>query len=182
LQHGQYYSAGAKVILSKRTNMAVALLMAFFFAFTFLGAGQAFAADPPSKPTPAAPSFNQDSDVDEEERHHDDLLEQYGEVEQVFLPPLVVTDPSGLGGKVLPNQQVGPNGELLGSANIDPLQNLPLDPNTISKDKQTPADSFFQLATVAISTMAAGSLALGGFALRRNLKLRKNPNSDFIYK
>lgn len=170
------------MILSKRTNMAVALLMAFFFAFTFLGAGQAFAADPPSKPTPAAPSFNQDSDVDEEERHHDDLLEQYGEVEQVFLPPLVVTDPSGLGGKVLPNQQVGPNGELLGSANIDPLQNLPLDPNTISKDKQTPADSFFQLATVAISTMAAGSLALGGFALRRNLKLRKNPNSDFIYK
>ena len=170
------------MILSKRTNMAVALLMAFFFAFTFLGAGQAFAADPPSKPTPAAPSFNQDSDVDEEERHHDDLLEQYGEVEQVFLPPLVVTDPSGLGGKVLPNQQVGPNGELLGSANIDPLQNLPLDPNTISKDKQTPADSFFQLATVAISTMAAGSLALGGFALRRNVKLRKNPNSDFIYK
>jgi hypothetical protein len=167
--------------------MAVALLMAFFFAFTFLGAGQAFAADPPSKPTPAAPSFNQDSDEDEddddeEDRHHDDLLEQYGEVEQVFLPPLVVTDPSGLGGKVLPNQQVGPNGELLGSANIDPLQNLPLDPNTISKDKQTPADSFFQLATVAISTMAAGSLALGGFALRRNVKLRKNPNSDFIYK
>ena len=175
------------MILSKRTNMAVALLMAFFFAFTFLGAGQAFAADPPSKPTPAAPSFNQDSDEDEddddeEDRHHDDLLEQYGEVEQVFLPPLVVTDPSGLGGKVLPNQQVGPNGELLGSANIDPLQNLPLDPNTISKDKQTPADSFFQLATVAISTMAAGSLALGGFALRRNVKLRKNPNSDFIYK
>ena len=173
--------------LSKRTNMAVALLMAFFFAFTFLGAGQAFAADPPSKPTPAAPSFNQNSDEDEddddeEERHHDDLLEQYGEVEQVFLPPLVVTDPSGLGGKGLPNQQVGPNGELLGSANIDPLQNLPLDPNTISKDKQTPADSFFQLATVAISTMAAGSLALGGFALRRNVKLRKNPNSDFIYK
>jgi hypothetical protein len=167
--------------------MAVALLMAFFFAFTFLGAGQAFAADPPSKPTPAAPSFNQNSDEDEddddeEERHHDDLLEQYGEVEQVFLPPLVVTDPSGLGGKGLPNQQVGPNGELLGSANIDPLQNLPLDPNTISKDKQTPADSFFQLATVAISTMAAGSLALGGFALRRNVKLRKNPNSDFIYK
>ena len=175
------------MILSKRTNMAVALLMAFFFAFTFLGAGQAFAADPPSKPTPAAPSFNQNSDEDEddddeEERHHDDLLEQYGEVEQVFLPPLVVTDPSGLGGKGLPNQQVGPNGELLGSANIDPLQNLPLDPNTISKDKQTPADSFFQLATVAISTMAAGSLALGGFALRRNVKLRKNPNSDFIYK
>jgi len=185
------------VILSKRTNMAVALLMAFFFAFTFLGAGQAFAADPQSKPTPAAPSFNQDSDdedeeededeEDEEERHHNDLREQYGEVEQVFLPPLVVTDPSGLGGKGLPNQapagsQVGPNGELLGSANIDPLQNLPLDPNTISKDKQTPADSFFQLATVAISTMAAGSLALGGFALRRTVKLRKNPNSDFIYK
>ena len=182
------------MILSKRTNMAVALLMAFFFAFTFLGAGQAFAADPQSKPTPAAPSFNQDSDdedeyeeEDEEERHHNDLREQYGEVEQVFLPPLVVTDPSGLGGKGLPNQapagsQVGPNGELLGSANIDPLQNLPLDPNTISKDKQTPADSFFQLATVAISTMAAGSLALGGFALRRTVKLRKNPNSDFIYK
>lgn len=177
------------MILSKRTHMAVALLMAFFFAFTFLGAGQAFAADPPSKPTPAAPSFNQgsddedeDDDEDEEERNHNELREQYGEVEQVFLPPLVVTDPSGLGGKGLPNQQVGPNGELLGSANIDPLQNLPLDPNTISKDKQTPADSFFQLATVAISTMAAGSLALGGFALRRTVKLRKNPNSDFIYK
>lgn len=182
------------MILSKRTTMAVALFMALFFGLTFFGAGQAFAADLQSKPTPAAPSFSneeeeedEDEDEDEEERHHDKLREQYGEVEQVFLPPLVVTDPSGLGGKGLPNQppagsQVGPNGELLGSANIDPQMNVPLDPNTISKDKQTPADSFFQLATVAISTMAAGSLALGGFALRRTVKLRNNPNSDFIYK
>ena len=103
------------------------------------------------------------------------------------MPPLVVTDPTGLGGKGLPHRPpagspVGPDGELLGSANIDPQMNVPLDPNTISKDKQTPADSFFQLATVAISTMAAGSLALGGFALRRTVKLRNNPNSDFIYK
>ena len=181
------------MILSKRTTMAVALFMALFFGLNFFAAGQAFAADLQSKPTPAAPSFGQgsdgdsDEDDDEEARHHDKLREQYGEVDQVFLPPLVVTDPSGLGGKGLPNQlpagsQVGPNGELLGSANIDPQMNVPLDPNTISKDKQSPADSFFQLATVAISTMAAGSIALGGFALRRTVKLRKNPNSDFIYK
>jgi hypothetical protein len=173
--------------------MAVALFMALFFGLTFFFAGQAFATDLQSKPTPAAPSFGQGSDGDEDEDdseeaiHHDKLREQYGEVEQVFLPPLVVTDPTGLGGKGLPNRPpagstVGPDGELLGSANIDPQMNVPLDPKTISKDKQTPADSFFQLATVAISTMAAGSLALGGFALRRTVKLRNNPNSDFIYK
>ena len=180
------------MILAKRTTMAVALFMALFFGLTFFFAGQAFATELQSKPTPAAPSFSneeedEDEDEDEEERHHDKLREQYGEVEQVFLPPLVVTDPTGLGGKGLPHRPpagspVRPDGELLGSANIDPQMNVPLDPNTISKDKQTPADSFFQLATVAISTMAAGSLALGGFALRRTVKLRNNPNSDFIYK
>jgi len=178
------------VILAKRTTMAVALFMALFFGLTFFFAGPAFATDLQSKPTPAAPSFSneeKDEDDSEEAIHHDKLREQYGEVEQVFLPPLVVTDPTGLGGKGLPNRPpagstVGPDGELLGSANIDPQMNVPLDPNTISKDKQTPADSFFQLATVAISTMAAGSLALGGFALRRTVKLRNNPNSDFLYK
>lgn len=178
------------MILVKRTTGAVALFMVIFLALTFLVSGQAFAADLQGKPTPAAPSFStedEDEDENEEERHHDKLREQYGEVEQVFLPPLVVTDPSGLGGKGMPNSlpagaPVGPNGEVLGSANIDPQENLPLDPNSISKDKQSPADSFFQLATVAISTMAAGSLALGGFAIRRTVKLRKNPNSDFIYK
>jgi len=193
LRHEQYYSAGAIVILAKRTNMAVALFMALFVILTFISAGQVFAADLHSKPTPAAPSFGQGSDGDKDEDdseeaiHHDKLRQQYGEVEQVFLPPLVVTDPSGIAGKGSPARppagaQIAPNGELLGSANIDPQLNVPLDPNSISKDKQSPADSFFQLATVAISTMAAGSIALGGFALRRTVKLRKNPNADFIYK
>jgi len=171
------------VILAKRTTMTVALIMTLFLALIAIGAGKAFAADRPAIPAPAGPSHKDEDDKSEVELHHDKLREQYGEVEQVFLPPLVVTDPAGLGGEA--NQigtPVGPNGELLDSANINPLENLPVDPTTISKDKQTPADSFFQLATAAIASMAAGSLALGAFAFRRTVKMRKSPDSDLSYK
>lgn len=175
--------------LSKRATNSVALILAAFFALGAVGMSQAFAANHLSKPAPSAPTFGQDSAEDEEDkedRHHDQLREQYGEVEQVFMPPLVVTDPASLAGNVpvggLPDPPRGPDGKLLEPANIDPLQHLPLDPKSISTDQRTAADSFFQMATIAISSMAAGSLALGGFALRRSAKLRKNPNSDFIYK
>jgi hypothetical protein len=86
------------------------------------------------------------------------LREQYGEVEQVFLPPLVVTNPGGIEGQ-----------QLLDSANIDPRENMPIDPTSAATNQKTAADSFFIVTTVAISTMAAGSIALGVLAVRRSV-------------
>lgn len=179
------------MILKRRAAAVFALLLALFFALGSVAASQAVAATPASKPVlskPVAPVpvFNGEDGEDEEdegedhenELHHDQLREQYGEVEQVFLPPLVVTNPAGAANQLAPAS----GGGLLDSANIDPHENMPIDPKTIGADRKTPADSFFQMASVAISTMAAGSIALGGFAIRRSVRMKNSPDSDFIYK
>jgi hypothetical protein len=163
------------VTLSKKAAALMALFLAMFFALGTASASQAWAHGPNAKPAPHTPNSGdeqQGSDQQgqkpgqsENELHHDQLRQQYGEVEQVFLPPLLVTDPAGK-----------PGNRLLDSANIDPHENMPIDPKTVSSNQKTPADSFFQVATVAISTMAAGSLALGVFAIRRSIRTRNTPD------
>ncbi len=189
------------MISTKRaTTFLVVLALAFLAQFT-LSAAPAQADD--KKPTPGAITFqNGDDDDDHEEKrshredgdededeenehHHERLREQYGEVEQVYLPPLVVTDPSGLGGNgfIVPKPgEEADSGRLLDATNVDPRRNAPIDPKTIRANGQTPADSFFQLASVAIGSMAAGSIALGAFAVRRTVRLRNTADADYIYK
>ena len=175
------------MILSRRAAAVISLALAAFFALGSVAVAQAVALTPHSKPAPPTPEFeSEDSDDsegevdDENEVYQNRIREQYGEVEQVFLPPLVVTNPA-INPKQL--QPVGAvEGKLLDAANIDPHANMPVDPKTIGAAGKTPADSFFQVATVAMTTMAAGSVALGAFAIRRSIRLKNTPDSDFIYK
>ena len=172
------------MILSRRAAAIVALALAAFFALGSVAVAQAVAHTPHSKPAPPTPEFeseeSEDEDEDENEVYQNRIREQYGEVEQVFLPPLVVTNPATNPKQLQPVGAV--EGKLLDAANIDPHANLPVDPKKIGATRKTPADSFFQVATVAMTTMAAGSVALGAFAIRRTIRLKNTPDSDFIYK
>ncbi len=172
------------MILSRRAAAVLALALAAFFALGSVAVAQAVALTPHSKPAPPTPEFeSEDSEGeedDENEVYQNRIREQYGEVEQVFLPPLVVTNPATNPKQLQPVGAV--EGKLLDAANIDPHANMPVDPKTIGAAGKTPADSFFQVATVAMTTMAAGSVALGAFAIRRSIRLKNTPDSDFIYK
>lgn len=170
--------------LSRRAAAVIALALAAFFALGSVAVAQAVAMPPHSKPAPATPeNENEESESgeeDENEVYQNRIREQYGEVEQVFLPPLVVTNPATNPNQLQPVGAV--EGKLLDSANINPHENMPVDPKTIGTAGRTPADSFFQVATVAMTTMAAGSFALGAFAIRRSIRMKNTPDSDFIYK
>ena len=166
--------------LSPRAASAAALALAAFFALGSVAVGQAATLNPHSKPVPATPEPGNQEGEDENEVYQNRIREQYGEVEQVFLPPLVVTNPATTSNQLQPVGAV--EGKLLDAANIDPHANMPVDPKTIGAAGKTPADSFFQVATVAMTTMAAGSFALGAFAIRRSIRLKNTPDSDFIYK
>ena len=179
------------MILSRRAAAVIALALAAFFALGSVAVAQAVAMTPHSKPAPPTPEFesedsegeegdDDDDDDDDNEVYQNRIREQYGEVEQVFLPPLVVTNPATNPKQLQPVGAV--EGKLLDAANIDPHANMPVDPKTIGAAGKTPADSFFQVATVAMTTMAAGSFALGAFAIRRSIRLKNTPDSDFIYK
>lgn len=108
-----------------------------------------------------------------------ELHERYGEdVGQVNLPPLAVKD----GNKtVQPNSQVNPPSSLVDAGEANPAANLPVDPKAITPHQATPADSFFQTASVGLGVMGAGAVALGAVAIRRSAKLRKDPKADFLY-
>ena len=173
------------MILSRRAAAVIALALAAFFALGSVAVAQAVAMTPHSKPAPPTPEFESEEsegedDDDDNEVYQNRIREQYGEVEQVFLPPLVVTNPATSSKQLQPVGAV--EGKLLDAANIDPHANMPVDPKTIGAAGKTPADSFFQVATVAMTTMAAGSFALGAFAIRRSIRLKNTPDSDFIYK
>jgi len=168
------------VTLSRRAAAVVALALAAFFALGSAAVGQAATVNPHSKPVPATPEPSNQDDEDENEVYQNRIREQYGEVEQVFLPPLVVTNPAANPNQLLPVGIV--EGKLLDSANINPHENMPVDPKTIGTAGKTPADTFFQVATVAMTTMAAGSVALGAFAIRRSIRNKNTPDSDPIYK
>lgn len=170
--------------LSRRATAVIALALAAFFALGSVAVAQAVAMTPHSKPAPATPEHeneeNESGEEDENEVYQNRIREQYGEVEQVFLPPLMVTNPAANPNQLQPVGAV--EGQLLDSANINPHENMPVDPKTIGTTGKTPADSFFQVATVAMTTMAAGSFALGAFAIRRSIRMKNTPDSDFIYK
>lgn len=186
------------MILNKKAANWLIFLFVAVLALIFASGLPAIADE--KKPTPGVISFEEEEDDDdddrhpgrhkdeddedeENERHHDRLREQYGEVEQVFLPPLVVTDPSGLGkGAIVPDTAVVDGNKLVDATFIDPQQHAPIDPKSIQASRNSPADSFFQMASVAIGSMAAGSIALGAFAIRRSVRLRNTEDADYFYK
>lgn len=171
-------------------TVLISAIAAMLLSVTF-GVSMARAEDE-SHPRPTAgstPPPRPHREDHEGKSEHDQLREQYGDddLDQVFLPPLVVNDPAtganvngaGKNPKLLPGQPAPKN--LLDATNVDPHANAPIDMKTIKATRQTPAETFFEIATVALVAMGAGSAALGGIAIRRAIKLRKTPNADFIY-
>ncbi len=179
--------------MQKRAATAlVSLLLALLFSALF-AAGSAMADERkphprPSDATASHPPHREDEEEDEEDERneHDELREQYGDVDQVFMPPLVVSDPNnkinGAGnGPAKPLKPESGSMVLPDATNIDPHANPPIDPKKIRATKNTPAQNFFEAATVAIGAMAAGSATLGAVAIRRTIKLRKTKNADYLY-
>ncbi len=158
---------------------------------TFSGGYSAYAEDdddkrpmPGQSSAPRAPHHPHEEENEHAEEN--ELHDRYGEdVGQINLPPLVVKDgkKTGSAGNGVGEQLNPPaNPETLKDAgNADPAGNVPVDPKSIKANQGTPADVFFNSATVGLGVMGAGALALGGFAVRRSIKLRKDPKADFLY-
>lgn len=178
-----------KISATALISAIAALLLSVAFS---VSSAQADDDEDESHPRPTAgstlPPRHHREDHDKKSEH-DQLREQYGDddIDKVFLPPLVVTDPAA----TITTNGAGQNAQLLppkpgaqtlvDAVNIDPHANAPIDVKNIKATRQTPAESFFEMATIALATMAAGSAALGAIAIRRAIKLRNTPNADFIY-
>ena len=66
-------------------------------------------------------------------------------------------------------------------AHIDPAQVPAVDVAGIDPTAKTPADIFMESATIGLTAMGVGAIALGGFAGVRAIRLRKNPLGDYFY-
>ncbi|MEN9714145.1 MAG: hypothetical protein RLZZ164_809 [Actinomycetota bacterium] len=175
------------------------IVVASLFA-TGLVAGSttlAFADDHPT-PTPGAsgaPAFGTKThheDGEGEDDHHAEIHDKYGkDVDQVFLPPLVVKDapaaptgttnkssinggPSGVSpiNPPKPGDVAAPATTLKDAGAVDPAANVPVNPDTVAPSTQTPADKFFQVASVGLGAMTLGSVALGGIVVVQRIRQR----------
>lgn len=179
--------------MQKRAATALVSLLSALLLAVLFSSGSALADEKKPHPRPSdgnsthAPHHESEDDDEEDERdEHDELREQYGDVDQVFMPPLVVSDPNkqvtGAGrGPAKPLNPPVDSMVLPDATNIDPHANPPIDPKKIRATKNTPAQNFFEAATLAIGAMAAGSATLGAVAIRRTIKLRKTAKADYIY-
>lgn len=168
-------------------NLRVKAIALSLVAMTTLAGGTAAFADDDDdlKPLPgtSAPAEGEHSRPHHPHPEEDELHDRYGEdVGQVNLPPLVVKEKTGAAntGATQPIE-VTSEKQLVNAGIADPVANLPVDPSTINPNQGTPADTFFNSATVGLGVMGAGVVALGGVALRRSIKLRKDPKADFLY-
>lgn len=114
-----------------------------------------------------------------------ELHDRYGEdIGQVNLPPLVVKQPQKTGtantGTTEPLGSTATK-QLVDAGTTDPAQNVPVDPAAINPDQGTPAAEFFNTASIGLGVMGVGAAVLGGVAIRRTIKVRKDPKADFLY-
>jgi hypothetical protein len=165
----------------KATSAALALLFVFAGAATWALADDDNNQFPAPGSTPGAtPGFG---------HHHDDekneLHDRYGDVGQVNLPPLVVKQGNKTGAASKYGIDKMPSGtkttSLKDAGNADPVANVPVDPKSINPHQGTPADVFFNSATIGLGVMGVGVAALAAVAIRRAIRVRKDPKSDFLY-
>ena len=171
------------------------ILVATLFAAALVAGSTslAFADDHPA-PTPGASGaagFGQKphhEDGTGDDDHHAEIHDKYGnDVDQVFLPPLVVKDtPPANGTTGKSNINPGPAGidpittglppapqnQLKDAGAVDPAANLPVNPDSVAPTMQTPADRFFQVASFGLGAMAIGSVALGGIVVVQRIRQR----------
>lgn len=137
-------------------------------ALAFSASATAAVADPEVNPEPPH----------HERGEHDELHERYGELEQVNLPPLVVKEQK-TAPKLPVKEEVATT--LTDATVVDPVANVPIDPKQINPQSSTPADTFFQSASIGLGAMGVGAASLGVVAIRRSIRLRKDPKADFLY-
>lgn len=154
-------------------NLRVKVIALILASVAILAGGSAaFAEDDDDKrPIPGSTEVPRPHQPHAEEN---ELHDRYGEdVGQVNLPPLVI--------KEQPRTGAASNEKLVDAGNANPAGNIPVDPATRNSNQGTPADTFFNAASVGIGVMGVGVVALGVFAVRRSAKLRQDPKSDFLY-
>lgn len=178
----------------------LAALALIVLATIFSGSSAAL-ADPESEPTPSItalsddhepsekPEPSQNPEFDDDDRHHSEIHDQYGnDVDQVFLPPLVVkpgSAPVAVSDKHSGTTHLDPSTSLNGrplvplkSANeVNPAANIPVDLELVSVTDQTPADQFFQAATFGLGLMSVGAVGLGAVAVTQRIRHRRDNNS-----
>jgi hypothetical protein len=177
-----YYSHGG--VMNLRVK-AIAAALAFLFVFG--GAANSALADddnnqPVTGPTPGAtPGFGHHHHDEEKNELHD----RYGDVGQVNLPPLVVKQGNKTGTASKNGVDKMPSTtkttSLKDAGNADPVANVPVDPKSINPHQGTPADVFFNSATIGLGVMGVGVATLAAVAIRRAVRIRKDPKSDFLY-
>ncbi|MEY4320508.1 MAG: hypothetical protein RLZZ471_449 [Actinomycetota bacterium] len=114
-----------------------------------------------------------------------ELHDRYGDVGQVNLPPLVVKGEPKTGAAANGTSDkltsTSKSAKLKDAGTANPAGNVPVDPTSINPHQGTPADNFFNSATIGLGVMGAGAVALGAVAIRRSIKIRKDPKADFLY-
>lgn len=149
------------------------------------------------RPHQEGDEYGEDEDGDEDDEEGDDDEEGAG-----TLPPLPSVTPSpnasidpvngGFGpaynkrGEFVvaplgaPGSGGGPRGGTPVSA-IDPQASPAISMQGVKTSAKTPSQIFVESATVGLTAMGVGAIALGGVAGVRAIRLRKNPLGDYFY-
>lgn len=162
-------------------NLRVKATVLALASLAFLvGGGAAFADEEDDRrPAPGSTELPRPHHPHPEE---DELHDRYGEdVGQINLPPLVVKEKPKTGAAGAGLGEPPPSQKLVNAGNANPEANLPVDPSTMNQRRSTPAETFFNAATVGLGAMGLGVVALTSVAIRRSAKLRKDPKADFLY-
>lgn len=64
---------------------------------------------------------------------------------------------------------------------LNPEAAPPVNLASIEATAKTPADVFMESATIALTALAIGAVAMGGVASTRAIRLRRNPKGDYFY-
>lgn len=159
-------------------NLRVSAIALTLTAAAILVGGVAAQADEDNeddRPIPGSTEYPKPHHPHPEE---DELHDRYGDdVGQVNLPPLVIRQRINSDSATIAEKTE----KLVNAGNADPAGNVPVDPATIHSHRNSPAETFFNTATIGLGVMGAGAAALGAVAIRRTVKLRKDPKSDFLY-
>ena len=130
---------------------------------------------------PGLPSLGRPQEDDDTASHHRELHDKYGnDVDQVILPPLVVSgekaNSAGLGQSPVGISPANPpaiKSPLKTATEVNPTANLPINPDATLVSNVTPADVFFQQATFGLGILGVGAVSLGAVAFlqRRSNRL-----------
>ena len=162
-------------------------------------------AHPLVRPSEAAkPGSNDDDDAEDadhavdsdvEGRLHSELEKRYGKDGSFQMPTLVVkpqgkitfgssgatqlttTHPVGQGATAATTGATGTSSAGGGSALGNAIAAQPIDFDVVQLSQPTPADTFFQSATIAIAVMGVGAVAFAGVFAARNVRAIRNPEN-----